>query len=1028
MTDGPSDARVGDPAAALAGDVGAAGPLVDPGGDYARFARPLVVRLLRACKLDVSYVRGEGDVLRARWPDGREDDVLDLVGGYGVGLLGHNHPAVVGALRTALDERAPFHAQGSIRAAAARLCRRLSDVVGQATGRRYVVTLASTGTEAVEAAIKHAELERDLRIQEVIEGQREHHRAIQQRLRNRQCDVVPRVLSRLGARLGMPPGSEPDLEEVFHQVLVHNQRLVELPPVFLALEGAFHGKTTGSLKLTGDGKARRPFRRLGIEVELLPRGDPGALEAAVRRHTLRVLDLAVDATGEVQLVERDFVNVGAIVLEPIQGEGGIVPLGPDYLRAAQAVANRAGVPLVLDEIQCGCGRTGTFLASTQDGVTGDYYVLSKALGGGLVKVAALLVDSARYREDFGLVHTSTFAEDELSSRVALSALDLIAGPEHPGPEHPGPERPGPAHPAPGLEGGPTGAPGDAPGSPVLARVARQGARLRDGLEALRARFPGQLTAVRGRGLMIGLDLARLDEAGSPTIRTLASQGFLGFVAAGYLLDEHRVRVLPTLSRPETLRVQPSAYITDEAIDRFLAAVERLCRILQLDRGDRLIRYLTRGPGEAEAPDAARRPVSGVLGGTPVRPARPARVPPYAGRVSFVGHFIRPGHLRHWDPGLRELDDGELARYLDRTHRLLEPFVSETAIVESVLGEKVHLSFVGVPITPAHIQRAFDEGNVRWVEEKILDAVRLARRAGSSIVGLGGYTSILTGQGTRISEDRVGITSGNAMTVATGVEALLQTAAEAGVDPATACLGVVGATGNVCSTYAQVLAERVPRQVLVGRHHMEPRLRRVAGEIYFETYKLLRRDDREPAGLGALLAGTETYRRVRATEHDHERIGLALALGLEQELGADGVPIRVVTDPAGLRDCALIVSASSTPEPVIYPRHLGPGPRVICDLAVPEDTAPEVLAERPDVRVIRGGIVRLPGDQRLVLAGMPLEPGHVFACMAETLLLGLSRMNEHFSWGRVTKMHVEAIRDLATYHGFRLARPAMEAVL
>ncbi|MCO5167769.1 MAG: aminotransferase class III-fold pyridoxal phosphate-dependent enzyme [Planctomycetes bacterium] len=962
--------------------------------DYGRFARPHLMRVLEACRLDAVYHRAEGDLLWTRDARGAEVEVLDMAGGYGVGLLGHHHPAVAGALRAALDERAPFHAQGSHRVAAGALCRRLSDLVGAYSGRRYVVTLGNTGAEAVEAAIKHAELERDRRVQDIVEGHREHHRAIQGKLRNRQCDVVPRVLAEVGARLGMPAGSEPDLEEVFHQVLVHNTRLAEEPPLFLALEGAFHGKTTGSLKLTWSPEARRPFRRLGVEVVFLPRGDVGALAERVREARQTYLDLVISDEGHVRLQERPISRVAALFAEPLQGEGGVHEVGAAWLLAAQEAAREAGFPLVLDEVQTGCGRTGTFLASEQDGVVADYYVLSKALGGGLAKVSALLVDSARYREEFGTLHTSTFAEDDLSSRVALAALDVITGEDD-----------------------------------ALGRARRQGERLRAGLLALRARFPRQVVDVRGRGLMIGLELARRDDAESPTLRQLASQGLLGFVVAGFLLDEERVRVLPTLSRPETLRIQPSAFVTDAQVDRFLAAVERALALLEHDRGDRLIRYLCAdATGAAPRPADASRSGTGPIVRAATRPRRATSVPPYAGRVSFLAHFIRAGHLRHWDPGLGGFDDAALERYLDRTHRLLDPFVSEAAIVESAIGERVHLSLVGVPVTPTQIQRAFDEGSVRWVEDKVLAGVRLARRQGSSIVGLGGYTSIITGQGTRISEDRVGITSGNAMTVAAGVEALVGAAEEAGIDLSTACLGALGATGNICSLYAQMMADRVPRLVLVGRPHMEPRLRRVAGEVYFETYKLLRREpDRPPTGVGRVLAPTETYRRVRAAEDDLERIGLAIVEGLERELG-DEAPVQVRTDPVGLRACDLIVSASSTPDPVIYPRHLGPGPRVICDLAVPEDTAPEVLRERPDVRVLRGGIVRLPRPQGLVLAGLPLEPDHVFACMAETLLLGLSRMNEHFSWGRVTKMHVEAIRDLAAYHGFTLARPALESPL
>ncbi|MBT7693550.1 MAG: hypothetical protein HN750_16265, partial [Gemmatimonadales bacterium] len=515
---------------------------------------------------------------------------------------------------------------------------------------------------------------------------------------------------------------------------------------------------------------------------------------------------------------------------------------------------------------------------------------------------------------------------------------------------------------------------------------------------------------------------------------IASQGFLGFCLAGHLLFESRIRVLPTLSHPETLRLQPSAFITDEQIDTFLEAVDHVCAILERDRGDQLIGFLCADEGVrfAKAEETVKGSTSArsarIARIRPTRPQRASVIPPYAGRVAFLGHFIRPGHLRHWDPGLGDFDDDALARFVDRTHRLLEPYVSDGAIIESVVGERVHMSFIGIPITPMQIHRAFENGNIRWVEEKILEGVRLGRRQGASLVGMGGYTSILTGQGTRVSEDRVGITSGNAMTVAMGVEALIRTAKDVKIDLSTARLGALGATGNICSLYAQMMAELVPKIALIGRPHMESRLRRVAGEVYFETYKVVRRaGDKKLRGLAKVLQGTETFKQVLSAEADLDRIGTSIYNWISNEMG-DDAPITIHSDPSGLKDCNLIVAASSFPGPVIFPQHLGPGPRVICDLALPEDTSPEVLAQRPDVKVIRGGIVKLPNNPDLELAGVPLEPGCVFACMAETLLLGLSRINEHFSWGRVTKPHVEAIRDLATYHGFTLSRPSMTSVL
>ena len=145
-----------------------------------------------------------------------------------------------------------------------------------------------------------------------------------------------------------------------------------------------------------------------------------------------------------------------------------------------------------------------------------------------------------------------------------------------------------------------------------------------------------------------------------------------------------------------------------------------------------------------------------------------------------------------------------------------------------------------------------------------------------------------------------------------------------------------------------------------------------------------------------------------------------------ELG-DAAPVQIASSMDELRVCDLVLSASSDPLPILERQHLKPGPVVVCDLALPEDSAPSVHAD-PEVRVIRGGVVQLPKNPDFSAPGVPLEPGTVHACLAETLLLGLTRINEHYSWGRVTKAHVERIRDLAVYHGFRLSRPSLDRVL
>ena len=126
------------------------------------------------------------------------------------------------------------------------------------------------------------------------------------------------------------------------------------------------------------------------------------------------------------------------------------------------------------------------------------------------------------------------------------------------------------------------------------------------------------------------------------------------------------------------------------------------------------------------------------------------------------------------------------------------------------------------------------------------------------------------------------------------------------------------------------------------------------------------------------------------------------------------------DRAALTRCSLIVAASNSPEPLVHPRHLGRGPVVICDISVPSDVAGAVALERPDVHVIRGGVVRLPLDPTFEIGGISLPPGHSLACMAETLLMGLEGATNHWSVGPVTADGVACIDGAARRHDFQVA--------
>jgi acetylornithine aminotransferase len=170
----------------------------------------------------------------------------------------------------------------------------------------------------------------------------------------------------------------------------------------VAAEGAFHGRTTGALALTHKAAYREPFEPLIPGVSHVPWGDVHALRAAVTDET------------------------SAVVLEPIQGEAGVRPGDPGYLRAAREVTRDAGALLVLDEVQTGIGRTGTWFAFHQAGVVPDAVTLAKGLGGG-VPIGALMTFGPEVSTMLGPgMHGSTFGGNPLACAAGLAVLDTIA--------------------------------------------------------------------------------------------------------------------------------------------------------------------------------------------------------------------------------------------------------------------------------------------------------------------------------------------------------------------------------------------------------------------------------------------------------------------------------------------------------------------------------------------------------------------------------------------------------------------------
>ena len=213
-------------------------------------------------------------------------------------------------------------------------------------------------------------------------------------------------------------------------------------------------------------------------------------------------------------------DVAAVMLEPVQGEGGVMPAAPGYLQAVRALCDRHKALLVLDEIQCGMGRTGALFAHWEDGVVPDIVTLAKALGGGFPIGALLAGPKVAQAMQFG-AHGTTFGGNPLAAAVARVALRRLASQD------------------------------------IAANVARQSQAIRDGLDALNRDF-GLFAQVRGRGLMLGAVL-KPEHAGKA--------GAIGDLAAAHGL-------LLLQAGPDVLRFVPVLNIDDDAIADGLARLRR----------------------------------------------------------------------------------------------------------------------------------------------------------------------------------------------------------------------------------------------------------------------------------------------------------------------------------------------------------------------------------------------------------------------------------------------------------------------
>lgn len=289
--------------------------------------------------------------------------------------------------------------------------------------------------------------------------------------------------------------------------------------------GSFHGKSLGALSVTGRDKYKRHYGPMVPYTDEIEYGSIESLASIVAAHS----------------------DIAAFILEPIQGEGGIIVPPRGYLKKVRDICRKNNVLLILDEVQTGFGRTGKWFACEEEAAAPDIMCVAKSLGGGIMPIGAYIATEAVWRKGYGsidkcLLHTSTFGGNTFACAAALATIEIIQQEE------------------------------------LCTSAGEKGNYFLTKLNSLKEKYP-VLKEVRGRGLMIGLEFSH---ARNPLIEKMVSesntellQEFIGGMIASELANKYRIITAYTLNNPNVIRIEPPLTISYDEIDYFLSSLESI---------------------------------------------------------------------------------------------------------------------------------------------------------------------------------------------------------------------------------------------------------------------------------------------------------------------------------------------------------------------------------------------------------------------------------------------------------------------
>ncbi len=857
---------------------------------YKNYVRPELGKVLGALKLDVVFTRASGDKMYCEI-NGQETAVCDFLGGFGSTILGHNHPGILKEMKNCLDQEIPQHAQASLKKETALLAEKLNTLVQRSLNeeRTFITTFANSGTEAVEVALKHALLEWN----------------------EKRSQTLLKIRTHLIRSKNVPP-------EIKTYVENYCAQLEQLKPIMLSLEKSFHGKTSGSIALTANTAYKKMFQASPVEVKFFSLDQMEAMLSFILEK-----DFALELTPETSL---SFNPIVGFIYEPIQGEGGIEEIPADFLQTISEGLKIRHIPMICDEIQSGLFRTGKFLCSEWSHTKPDYILLGKSLGGGVAKISATMIARDHYVDEFGWIHTSTFAEDDWSSRIAKTTLDIL----------------------------------ETDAKNLQQKASKFEERIKKEIVILQNDFPNVIKGLKGRGFFLGVEF-NFDQSSPMTdlLNGLYEQGHATYLFTSYLLHHHHVRVGVTLSAPEIVRLEPGAYVTEESLSQLIKGLRSLCEKLATRKTLSMISHLWDKQFSKDDLETVSEKKSSLIDSHNDKKTH----------IGFLTHVVSAEQARSLDLAFGRVEANELDQFLSDYANQTAPFRYFQKTIKGKNGSEVVLNLYGIMQPSSYFEkslRSFDGKAARLVQE----AVDLAREQGMDYFGLGQFTSIVSENGMLLEPGGLPLTTGNSLTAAMGIEGIKKAATDKGLKLNNAKVGVVGYTGNICNVLAQIIADDVSGLVLIHRDDSKNQNK------YLEAV---------------------------------EQIRLQTTLQKEQ--------IQTGADLSALRECDIVIVGTNSASEIIKSEHIKEG-AIVLDISIPSNVQKEVK-KRADVSYFQAGLAKLPYEQIVDHAWVPLKTGDCFACMAETIVMGMIGHKKSYSLGRLTKAQVLESLALAESVGVTL---------